>query len=78
MMVLTNLQNFNLNIYYICPVDMEEQNMKRFKVIKHRNGTRTLIDNQIGMKFFRANDEAVEDAIRILKSDRPTNKYYED
>lgn len=47
--------------------------MKRFKVIKHRNGTRTLIDNQTGMQFFRSNDAEVEEGIRILKEGRPTN-----
>ena len=52
---------------------------KRFKVIRHRNGTRTLIDNQTGMSFFRANDESVEDGIRILKRDMPTNtRKYDD
>lgn len=52
---------------------------KRFKVVKHRNGSRTLIDNQTGMKFFRYNDASVEDGIRILKRDMPTNtKKYED
>lgn len=53
--------------------------MKRFKVVKHRNGTRTLIDNQTGMSFFRTDDNAVEDGIRILKRDMPTNtRKYED
>lgn len=52
---------------------------KRFKVIRHRNGSRTLIDNQTGMKFYRADDAAVEDGIRILKRDMPTNtRKYED
>ena len=46
---------------------------KRFKVIKHRNGTRTLIDNQTGMKFFRADDQEVEDGMRILREGRPTD-----
>lgn len=53
--------------------------VKRFKIIKHRNGTRTLIDNQTGMSFFRADDKAVEEGIRILKRDMPTNtRKYED
>lgn len=53
--------------------------MKRFKVVRHRNGTRTLIDNQTGMSFFRTDDNAVEDGIRILKRDMPTNtRKYED
>ena len=47
--------------------------MKRFRIIKHRNGTRTLIDNQTGMQFFRANDAAVEEGIRILRESKPTN-----
>ena len=47
--------------------------MKRFKVIKHRNGTRTLIDNQTGMQFFRVDDAAVEEGMRILREGRPTN-----
>lgn len=52
---------------------------KRFKVVRHRNGSRTLIDNQTGMQFYRANDKEVENAIRILKEGRPTNtKEYED
>lgn len=52
---------------------------KRFKIIRHRNGTRTLIDNQTGMNFFRADDQAVEDGIRILREANPTNtKKYED
>lgn len=46
---------------------------KRFKVIRHRNGTRTLIDRQSGMSFFRANDQEVEDGIRILREGHPTN-----
>ena len=48
-------------------------NMKRFKVIRHRNGTRTLIDNQTGMQFFCANDESVERSTQILREGRPTN-----
>ena len=52
---------------------------KRFKVIRHRNGTRTLIDRQSGMRFFRNDDKAVEDGIRILKEGHPTNtKKWED
>ena len=52
---------------------------KRFKVIKHHNGSRTLIDNQTGMKFYRADDAAVEEGIRILKEGLPTNtRKYED
>lgn len=47
--------------------------MKRFKVIRHRNGTRTLIDNQTGMQFFCANDESVERSTQILREGRPTN-----
>ena len=47
--------------------------MKRFKVIKHRNGTRTLVDNQTGMEFFCANDESVERSMQILREGRPTN-----
>ena len=52
---------------------------KRFKVIRHRNGTRTLIDRQSGMSFFRNDDKAVENGIRILREGPPTNtRKYED
>lgn len=52
--------------------------MKRFKVIRHRNGTRTLVDNQTGMSFFRSNDEEVANGIRILKEGCPNKVGYED
>lgn len=47
--------------------------MKRFKVVRHHNGTRTLIDNQTGMNFFCANEVSVERSIEILREGRPTN-----
>lgn len=54
------------------------QRQPRFKVIKHRNGTRTLIDNQTGLRFFRADDDSTIQAISILLDGKKTDtsKFY--
>lgn len=55
---------------------MERQ--PRFKVINHRNGTKTLIDNQTGMHFFRSDKHELNKAIALLQKQLPTNtnKYF--
>lgn len=45
----------------------------RFEVINHRNGTQTLIDNQTGLLFYRANEAETLKVIKLLLEGKPTN-----